>query len=85
MVVLSDVLDKYGAPSIIDYLSLDTEGSEFRILKAFPFDRYAFRVMTVEHNGFPKAMAQLQKLLKSKGYRIAKVTSADFYVVNTRL
>ena len=27
------MLDKHGAPSKIDYLSIDTEGSEFDILK----------------------------------------------------
>jgi len=84
MVVLSDVLDRHSAPKICDYLSLDVEGAELRILKAFPFDRYAFRVMTVEHNGFPKAMTQLRQLLESKGYRIVKTTSADYYVVNTK-
>ena len=35
---------------IIDYLSIDTEGSEYRILKAFNFERYTFRCITVEHN-----------------------------------
>ena len=81
MVVLSDVLDKYKAPPIIDYLSLDVEGAELRILKAFPFDRYIFRVMTIEHNGYPKPMAQLRRLLESKNYKIMKVTSADYYTV----
>ena len=29
---LEDFLEKYNAPNIIDYLSIDTEGSEYEIL-----------------------------------------------------
>src|SRR5579859_3640649 len=50
---LQDLLDKYNAPKLIDYLSIDTEGSEFDILKTLDFDRYAFRVITCEHNYAP--------------------------------
>jgi FkbM family methyltransferase len=85
MVVLSDVLDKHSAPRIMDLLSLDTEGSELAILRAFPFDRYAFRTMIVEHNGFKTKMAELRKLLRKNGYTIVEVTGADFYAVRKDL
>jgi hypothetical protein len=41
---------EFVTPPVIDYWSLNTEGSEFAILKSFPFDEYSFRVLTVEHN-----------------------------------
>ena len=47
---LLDLLVKNMAPKVIDYLSIDTEGSEFEILNAFDFMKYVFRVITVEHN-----------------------------------
>lgn len=47
---LASVLREKGAPRVMDYLSLDTEGSEFAILSTFPFGEYAFRLMTIEHN-----------------------------------
>jgi len=66
-VSLLDVLDAYGAPETIDYLSIDTEGSEFQILSAFDFSRYRFRVITCEHN-FTSMREQLFELLSGHGY-----------------
>lgn len=45
---LSSLLDKYKAPKIIDFLSLDLEGAEFDVLKKFPFKRYSIRCICVE-------------------------------------
>ena len=39
---LGNILDKFKAPNIIDYLSLDVEGQEYNILSTFPFDKYRF-------------------------------------------
>jgi FkbM family methyltransferase len=64
---LEDLLDKYRAPSVIDYLSIDTEGSEFEILSAFNFEKYKFRVITCEHN-FTSNRQKIFKFLTSKGY-----------------
>jgi Methyltransferase FkbM domain len=47
---IGSILAECGAPDVIDYWSLDTEGSELAILKSFPFERYRVRVLTVEHN-----------------------------------
>jgi FkbM family methyltransferase len=65
---LVDLLDKYQAPQVVDYLSIDTEGSEYEILMAFDFDRYRFNVITCEHN-FTSARERIFDLLVSKGYQ----------------
>lgn len=65
---LADMLIAHDAPEVIDFLSVDTEGSEFDILNAFDFDRWTFRVMTVEHNMAPQR-EKIHSLLTSKGYR----------------
>jgi FkbM family methyltransferase len=64
---LLDLLKKYDAPKEIDYLSIDTEGSEFDILSAFDFDAYKIKVITCEHN-FTPMREEIYKLLTSKGY-----------------
>jgi FkbM family methyltransferase len=65
---LLDLLEKYNAPKQIDYLSIDTEGSEFEILSNFDFAKYQFNVITVEHNYTP-IRGQIFNLLTSNGYK----------------
>jgi FkbM family methyltransferase len=65
---LFDLLRNFRAPKIIDYLSIDTEGSEYEILKKFPFDQYKFRVITSEHN-FNKNRDLIRDLLIHNGYK----------------
>lgn len=47
---LTSLLDRVKAPTIIDYISLDTEGSEYKILSTFNFKKYFVKIWTVEHN-----------------------------------
>ena len=49
-ITLLELLKDHKAPSTIDYLSIDTEGSEWEILKDFDFSEYTFLAITVEHN-----------------------------------
>jgi len=65
---LNDLLIKHNAPKYIDYLSIDTEGSEYEILRAFAFEKYAFGVITVEHNFTPQREL-IFALLTKNGYR----------------
>lgn len=66
---LLDVLIKANAPEFIDYMSLDTEGSELEILKNFDFNKYKFGLIDVEHNYVEPLRSQITELLLSKGYR----------------
>eukprot|EP00002_Diphylleia_rotans_P005343 TRINITY_DN14476_c0_g1_i1.p1 TRINITY_DN14476_c0_g1~~TRINITY_DN14476_c0_g1_i1.p1 ORF type:complete len:270 (-),score=62.33 TRINITY_DN14476_c0_g1_i1:141-950(-) len=61
-VTVQKILDDLEAPRIIDYLSLDIEGMEYMTFKDFPFDRYKFKVMTIER---PK---KLKDVLDALGY-----------------
>jgi len=65
---LTDLLDKYNAPHFIDYLSLDTEGSEFEILKTFNFNKYKFGLIDVEHNYIEPRRTQIKDLLIANNY-----------------
>jgi FkbM family methyltransferase len=81
-VTLKDLLLSHGAPSHIDFLSIDTEGSEFEILKEFDFSRYSFGLVCVEHN-FTENREKISRLLIENGYsQVFRELSAwdDWYV-----
>ena len=65
---LEDLLLQYNAPKNIDYLSIDTEGSEFEILRNFPFTEWTITLITVEHN-FEPQREEIFQLLTSFGYQ----------------
>jgi FkbM family methyltransferase len=65
---LLDVLDKANAPSFIEYMSLDTEGSELEIIRNFDFGKYTFGLIDIEHNYIEPRRTEIKNLLLSKGY-----------------
>jgi FkbM family methyltransferase len=83
---LNDLLKKHNAPKKIDYLSIDTEGSEYEILSHFDFSEYSFEVITCEHN-FTPLREKLFSLLTQQGYqRVFEDVSAfdDWYIKTTQ-
>lgn len=81
---LVGLLKKHNAPRVIDYLSIDTEGSEFEILNAFDFEMYDIRIITCEHN-HTENRKLIHELLLRKGYQrmLTKISRFDdWYVKN---
>lgn len=66
-VSLNDLLDEYHAPDAIDFMSVDTEGTELRILRAFDFARRKPRLVAVEHNR-RAGEHELDLLMQANGY-----------------
>jgi FkbM family methyltransferase len=77
-VSLDDFLRRHGTPFDIDYLSIDTEGSELEILAKFPFERWNIRLITVEHNYTPQRQA-IFELLRGHGYQRTEREWDDWY------
>ncbi len=75
---LIKILKDEEAPKIIDYLSIDVEGAEDRILCDFPFDEYRFLCMTIER---PKAT--LRDVLAKNGYLVIKeIPNYDVFYIH---
>ena len=68
---LNKVLDFNKAPKVIDFFSLDVEGSEFNVLEGIDFLRYNFKYLLIESNNLNK----LNNFLISKNYSFLKKLS----------
>jgi FkbM family methyltransferase len=80
----NDVIDSYEIESIkfeeifrdfsiipdIDFLSIDTEGSEVEILSSINFSKYRPNIICIEHNYVKSNRVYIKNFLKSKGYII---------------
>lgn len=83
-VTLQELLDSCESPNYIDYFSLDTEGSELKILQSVDFSKYSFGFISVEHNQSEPRRSQIKELLTSNGYQYYKQKSwDDYYILKT--
>lgn len=76
---IGEVLDSRFCPTNIDYLSLDVDNVQEKVFDELPFDRYRFKVMTIETNLFQNTKSVIdftdkqRNILLSLGYKfIAK-------------
>lgn len=65
----------------INFLSVDTEGSELEIFQSIDFSRYSFDVIMFEHNGIDKGVG---RLLRDNGYRLHESLEIDDIYVNEK-
>lgn len=72
---------KFKPPS---YISVDTEGSEYEILKVFDFKRFRPVVFTIEHN-FTELQLKIDELMKANDYLrvFRKITTFDAWYIST--
>jgi FkbM family methyltransferase len=81
---LEDVLIAANAPTDIDYMSIDTEGSELIILKNFPFNKYKIKLITIEHSYVEPQRTLIRELLTKNGYKHVHQLNIDdcFELIN---
>lgn len=80
-VSLNDLFTQYFPENQIDYLSIDTEGSEYEILREFDFSRFSFRFASIEIAFDRNKGQRIYDLLSKNGYRrvLEDVSEFDDY------
>lgn len=75
-ITLTELLDNINAPNYIDYLSLDTEGTELEILKGLNMKKYTIGYISVEHNYGP-LREEIKNYLLSRNYFYSRWNKFD--------
>lgn len=70
---INTILEQYNLKNI-DYISIDTEGSEFEILKSIDFDKINIYTLSVENN---YKDSSIRKFMESKGFKYIDSLSSD--------
>lgn len=66
---LNDLLLVHKAPKIIDFVSVDTEGTEYEILKEFNFKNWQVNFFCIEHN-YSENRSKIRDLMFKQGYEL---------------
>ena len=72
----NELLDKHNIRHI-DYLSIDTEGAEYSILRSIDFNHIDISVVGVENN---YADSRFPIFMKKNGFRLHSIVGDEFYV-----
>ena len=72
-VTLQSLLDKYGWDTV-DFLSVDTEGNEMKVLKSIDWKRTRVNVITVENNYREN---NIRRFLINKGFKLCTTLGVD--------
>tara|TARA_B100000900_G_C20435171_1_gene656667 strand:+ start:25 stop:849 length:825 start_codon:yes stop_codon:yes gene_type:complete len=80
---LNDLIKDYFDNKSPSYISIDTEGSEYVILKSLDFENYRPKVFTVEHN-FSELESKIDDLMKLNSYEriFSDLTAFDAWYVS---
>lgn len=72
---LNKILNESSAPKIIDFMSIDVEGSELEVLKGINFKEFIFKYILIECREYKKT----KDLLTKHGYKcVEKITASDY-------
>ena len=71
------ILDDNNSPKMIDYVSIDIEGSELEVLKFFNFDKYHINFITIEYGYRDDYLQKIIFFMESKGFIKHRINRFD--------
>ena len=75
----NELLDRFAAPALIDYMSLDVEGGELGVLQSLDLKRYRIALATIEHNHNVEKKAAVREYLAPFGYEVLECYNDDYF------
>ena len=81
---LTNILNKYNAPSFIEYLSLDTNGTEYDVLLGLNMEKYIFGYINVNVTNID-LKDKIFNLLKLNEYLFVGITGLDYNFIHKSL
>lgn len=70
--------------NVIDYISIDTEGNEFEIIKKFNFKKFRVKLISIEHNFNTRKRKKIFNLLKKNKFEriFENISYMDDWYIN---
>lgn len=75
----TELLDRFHAPPLIDYMSLDVEGAEKAVISAIDLRRYKIALMSIEHNHDLEKQKDVRSYLSDYGYGVVEHRNDDLF------
>jgi len=75
----TELLDRFKAPKLIDFMSLDVEGAELVVLQAIDLTRYRIALMAIEHNNEREKQNAIREHLSNFGYEVIGHHNDDLF------
>lgn len=75
----SELLERFAAPHLIEYMSLDVEGAELEVLHAVDLNKYKIALMSVEHNHDNEKRQLIREYLMRHGYAAIDHRNDDLF------
>lgn len=84
-ITIDELYRQYALPAHIDFLSVDTEGSELEIFENIDFHRLSFGLIVYEHNGDDCIKSKVGAILSANSYRLIDSLRCDDIYIRGRV
>lgn len=75
---LTEIFKENNVPSVIDYMSVDIEGSDLAALQGLDFSTYKIHFLTIEWGGGSHSyLDEIKTLLEKNGYKLHRINNWD--------
>lgn len=74
---LTKIFEENNVPSIIGYMSIDIEGSDYDALVGLDFNKYIINFLTIEWGNDKSYFERIKEFLKSKKYKLHRINKWD--------